>query len=354
MPRGKGRGGQRKARNAAAFSSDVEMKDADFSLDARPKPNAKASSLKAKSQSNRRSRVGKDAPSPQAAGTRGGKPRGSADGPNKLRLKANMKMLASRARNNTRRLSIVSAASTTLSAQDAGPWCDKCTSLNRQLHGYLLEILKHGEDAIGDWAYAVGASPDHMECEPAPERIIPEGYRRCSRQHHLCAAGAEGEAGTIMPPPLTAGWPGTAFTSAVYQGQPGNALGQAQAGVGPYPQLGSGLDLAQRMQEVDSVPGGGATIQNRQALVAIPENAGPYAQRTGPPSQALLPAPQPLQPPWNGGFQRPAAMYPNSGPAQNTTHNQLGSMVYNEAMRGIGQGRELQGEQSLSESEIPK
>lgn len=353
MPRGKGRGGRRKAPSAAGFTSDVEMKDADLSLDERPKRNTKNSSLKPKNQSDRRGRVGKNSPSPQTAGTRGSKPKGGGDGPNRVRLKANMTMLASRARNSNRRLSIISAASTTLSAQDAGPWCDKCTSLNRQLHGYLLEILKQGEDAIGDWAYAVGASPDHMECEPAPERIIPEGYRRCSRQHHLCAAMTEGEPGTIMPPPLSAGWPGTAFTSAVYDGKPANALSQTSAGCSPYSQLGSGLDLAQRMQQTNLVPAGG-DIQNRQTLVAIPEHPGPYAHRTGPPSQAPLPVPQPLQPTWNGGFQRPVAMYPNSGPTQNTSHNPPGSMAYNEAMRGIGQGRELQGEQKLPDSEIPE
>lgn len=347
MPRGTGRGGSRKPRNATGFTSDVEMKDADFSLDEHPKP-------KAKGQPSRRGRVGKNSLSPQAGSTRGGKQKSGADGSDRARRKANMTtMLASRARNNNnnnRRLSIISAASTT---DAAGPWCDKCTSLNRQLHGYLLEILKHGEDAIGDWAYAVGASPDHMECEPAPERIIPEGFRRCSRQHHLCGARAEGEAGAVMPPPLPSGWPGTAVTSAVYQEQPGNALSQAPAGLIPYSHLGSSLNLTQRMQEANSVPTSG-TVQNRQTLVAIPEHANPYAPRTGTPSQAVLSAPQPLQPPWNGGFQRPVAMYPNSGPAQDTTQNPSASMSYNEAMRGVGQGRVFQKEPDLPASDVPE
>lgn len=343
MPRGRGRGGSRKPRNAAGFTSDVEMKDADFSLDERPKP-------KAKYQTNRRGRVGKNSPSPQAGGTRGGKQKGGADGSDRSRLKANMTMLAARARNNNnRRLSIISAAS----EADAGPWCDKCTSLNRQLHGYLLEILKHGEDAIGDWAYAVGASPDHMECEPAPERIIPEGFRRCSRQHQLCGAKTEGEAGAAMPIPLPSGWPGAVVTSAVYQEQSGNALSQTPAGISPYSHVGSSLSLTQRMQEANSVPASG-TVQNRQTLVAIPEHSNPYAQRTGPPSQALLSAPQPLQPPWNGGYQRPVAMYPNPGPAQGTTHNPPAWTASNDAMRGVGQDLALQKEQDLSASDVPE
>lgn len=343
MPRGRGRGGSRKPRNAAGFTSDVEMKDADFSLDERPKS-------KAKTQSSRRGRVGKNSPSPQAEGTRGGKQKGGADESDRSRLKAKMAMLASRARNNNnRRLSIISAASTT----DAGPWCDKCTSLNRQLHGYLLEILKHGEDAIGDWAYAVGASPDHMECEPAPERIIPEGFRRCSRQHQLCGARTEGVNGTVMPPPLPSGWPGIAVTSAVYQGQPGSTTSQTSAGISLYSQHRSGLDLAQRMQETSSVPARGA-IENRQTLFAIPEQVNPYAQKTRSPSQALLPAPQPVQPPWNGGYQRPVAMYPNPGPAQSTTHSPPTWTASNDAMRGVGQGRVLQKEQGLSASDVPE
>lgn len=156
-----------------------------------------------------------------------------------------------------------------------------------------------------------------------------------------------------MPPPLSSGWPGTAVTSAVYQEQPENALSQTPGGIIPYSHLGSSLSLTQRMQEANSVPASG-TIQNRQTLVAIPEHANPYAQRTAPPSQAVLSAPQPLQPPWNGGFQRPVAMYPNSGPAQDTTHNLPASVSYNEAMRGIGQGRVLQKEPDLSASDVPE
>lgn len=349
------------------------MKDADFVPNNCPKSNAKYSSLKPKNDSNRRGgRVGKTSPTPQAGGTRGGKQRGGAGGPDRW----NAKMPASRARNNNRQLSIISAAS--ISAQDAGPWCDKCTSLNRQLHGYLLEILKDGEDAVGKWAYAVGASPDQMDCEPAPERIIPEGFRRCSRQHHLCAVKTEGDAGTALSP-IPYRWPVTPFPSGVYAGQPVNAPVPTSAAVVPYSQLGSRLDLAQRTQETNPAPAGGA-LQNRQSLFAIPEHAESLAQRTVPPPQAQLPVPQPLQPPWNGGSQRPAAMYPSSGPSQNTTyhwdyqqrnlpngsseHNyrqnggtvvgSVGSMAYNEAMRGVGQGRVVQEEQNSSDPDILK
>lgn len=365
MPRGKGRGGPRRSRNVAGCASDVEMMDADFVPNDCPKSNAKYSSLKPKNESNRRGRVGKSSPPTQAGGTRGGKQKGGAGGPDRW----NTKMPASRARNNNRQLSIVSAASATLSAQDAGPWCDKCASLNRRLHGYLLEILKDGEDAVGKWAYAVGASPDHMDCEPAPERIIPEGFRRCSRQHH---------AGTALSP-IPSRWPGTMLPSGVYPGQPVDAPAPTPTGAGPYSQLGSRLDLAQRMQETNPAPAGGA-LQNRQTLVAIPEHAGSFAQRTGPPSQAQLPVPKPLQPPWNAGPERPVAMYPNSGPLQNTNyqwayqqcgvpngpsehnnhhnvetvHSLPDSMAYNEAMRGIGQGPVGQEEQNSSDPDIPK
>lgn len=284
-----------------------------------------------------------------------------------------MTWLTSRARNNNRRLSVISSASTTPSAQDDGPWCDKCTSLNRQLHGYLLEILKHGEDAIGEWAYAVGASPDHMECEPAPERIIPEGFRRCSRQHQLCAAGTASEPRTVMPPPLVSEWSRTVFPSGAYSEQPESTSGQASTVTSPYSQLPSTLDLVQRTQEPVPVPSA-ANLRTCHTLVAIPYTQGPAA-----PSQTQLPAPQPVQPPWNGGFQRPVAMYPNSGPAQNTTypwasqHTQMtlgpqeqggqqdlrtannlpGSLACNEAMRNVGQGRVLKGEQDVLGSEIP-
>lgn len=373
MPKGRGRGAPRKSRNAASFASDVEMKDADPPRNERPKSKAKNSSTKPKNESDRRGRVGKQSPPPQGGGVRGSKKRGGADVPDGWRLKTNMTMLASRASNKNHRLSIISAASTTLSAQQAGPWCDKCTRLNRQLHGYLLEILKNGEDAIGEWAYAVGASPDHMDYEPAPERIIPEGYRRCSRQHQLCA----GEAGTNMAPPLS-GWTGTSIPG-VYPGHVGNALGQASAGISPFSQSGPGLELSQRMQEPIPTPTGSA-IQPRQNLVAIPEHAEPCAERAGPPSQAQLPVPQPLQPPWNGGFQRPVAMYPSSGPAQNATFhwanqqrhvptgpseygiqqhvgtmpNPPGSLASNEAMRAVAQGRVLREKQDLSDSDIPE
>lgn len=274
-------------------------------------------------------------------------------------MKADMTSMVSRKKASDRRASILSGAS------DAGPWCDKCASLNRQLHSYLLEILKDGEAAVGDWAFAVGASPDHMECEPAPERIIPEGFRRCSCQHHPCAAQTQGEAATVVPPPLTAGWPGTGFTSKIYPVQ----SGQARAGASPYYQLGSRLDLAGRALEPAPAPAG-RNLQTGHALVAIPERAESYPQRTSQPSQAQLPAPQPLQPPWNAGFQRPAAMYPNSGPEPGATYNWANqqrhvppvaavhsptlSLAHDGAMRGVGQGRMLQVEQALPDSDIPE
>lgn len=329
------------------------MKDADFSFNEHPKP-------RAKNEPERRGRVGKTSPSSRAGGGRGGKQQGGGDDrPGGWKMKADMTSMVSRKRASDRRSSILSAAS------NAGPWCDKCASLNRQLHGYLLEILKDGEAAVGDWAFAVGASPDHMECEPAPERIIPEGYHRCSLQRHLCASGTQGEAGTVVPPPLTAGWPGTAFTSNIYPVQ----SGQAPAGASPYSQLGSKLDLTRRTLELTPAPAGG-TLQTGHALVAIPERAESYAQRAGQPSQAQLPAPQPLQPPWNGGFQRPAAMYPNSGTKPGTTyswasqqrhvqpvaavHSPTLSLAHNGAMRGIGQGKMFRVEQALPDSDIPE
>lgn len=297
-------------------------------------------------------------------------------------MKANTTKMVSRRTTNRRRASTLSAASTAAPARDAGPWCDKCASLNRQLHSYLLGILMDGEAAIGDWAYTVGASADHMECEPAPERIIPEGFRRCSRQHHPYAAGTEGEAAKAMvPPPLTAGWPGTAFTSKIYPVQPaGNAPVQATAGASLCSQLGSRSEPARRTLEPTSAPAGG-DLQTGHPLVAIPERAGSYAQRTRQPSQAQLPAPQPLQPPWKGGFQRPVAMYPNSWPEPGTAynwadqqrqvppnglsgygnqqrvaavHNPSLSLAHNGAMRGVGQGRMFQAEQALPDSDIPE
>lgn len=279
----------RKSRNVSSFGSDVEMKDSGVAR-------------KPKYESDRRGRVGKHSPSPQAGSTRG-KPRGGGNVPVSWRT---------RARGNKQRLSIISTASTTRSAQQAEPWCDKCSRLNRQLHGYLLEILKNGEDAIGDWAYAVGASPDHMECEPAPERIIPEGYRRCSRQHHPCAARTEGEAARtampLLPPP---GCTNIAFHSGVYPIQPENTACQSSDGINPYSHVGPMLELAQRTNE--PMPAlAGVDLPQRHALVSIPEHGVSQDLRPGTLSQNQLPAPQPLQPPWSGGFERPVAMYPNS------------------------------------------
>lgn len=250
-------------------------------------------SFKPRHESDRRSRVGKNSTSPPTGGTRGDKPRAGASAPASWRTRAKG--------NNNKRLSIISTASTTR----AEPWCDKCSRLNRQLHGYLLEILKTGEDAIGDWAYAVGASPDHMECEPAPERIIPEGYRRCSRQHHTCTGG---EAGTAMS--LLSGCTSNPLPFGAYAGQLESTPRQSSAGSSPFSLLGLGSDFPQRTNAPPPALAS-ASLQPRHTLVAIPENAGMQDLKPGAPSQALLPAPQPIQPPWNGGFARPVAMYPN-------------------------------------------
>jgi hypothetical protein len=295
MPRGKGRGGSRKSQNVTSFGSDVEMKDAGLTRNQHPQSKAKDSSFKPKHEFDRRGRVAKASPSPQAGGNRG---RGGAN-------------VRTRARGNKQRLSIISTASTTLSAQRAEPWCDKCSRLNRQLHGYLLDILKDGENAIGDWAYAVGASPDHMECEPAPERIIPEGYRRCSRQHHPYTPRTEGVAGTAMPLLPPSGCTRIPFPSGLYQGKLENTPCQGSTGISPFSHLGPGVDFAQRTNDPLAALAG-VNLQARHTLVAIPEHGGLQDQRPRPPSQTQLPAPQPLQPPWSSGFERPVAMYPNS------------------------------------------
>lgn len=272
MSRGRGRGGRLKSQN------DVEMKDCNF---------------KPKHESDRRSRVGKNSPSPPSGGTRGGRSRGGANAPVSWRTRAKG--------NNNKRPSIISTGS----AAQAEPWCDKCSRLNRQLHGYLLEILKSGEDAIGDWAYAVGASPDHMECEPAPERIIPEGYRRCSRQHHTCTESEAGRAMSLLP-----GCTSNPLPFGAYAGQLESTPSQSSAGTSPFSLLGPGSDFPQRTSA--QLPAlAGAALQSRHTLVAIPENAGMQDPRPAAPSHALLPVPQPIQPPWNGGFGRPVAMYPN-------------------------------------------
>ncbi|KAI3398661.1 hypothetical protein diail_8848 [Diaporthe ilicicola] len=346
MSKGKTRGGPRKPRQVKSLAGDVEMKDLDLSRNEKSKSRAKKSNPKPKSDLDRRGRVGK-----QVAGAE------ALDG---WRLRTNsVTIRMPRARSTNQRLSIFSAASSTLSTQNSGPWCDKCSKLNRQLHGYLLEILKDGEDAIDEWAYAVGASPDQMECEPAPERIIPEGYRRYSRQYQLCTAKAEYDAGTPGPP-VSFGWPGTAL--------PGGHQGQSQHSVSRYSQLSSELAFAQRTHEPISTASS-IGLQNRQTLVAIPEHEGSYAQRAKSPSQTLLPVPQPLQPPWNGTSQH-VAVFPGSGLVKNTPYNwtsqqprvPTGSSGQNhqqnmETMRNmpmIGTGRALQGAQDASDGYFPE
>lgn len=270
------------------------MKDAGFPVGSRAKH---SNNIRQNHESDRRSRVGQNSNSPPAGGsTRGGRPRGGASVPVSRRTRARA--------NSSKRLSIISMASTAR----AEPWCDKCSRLNRQLHGYLLEILKTGEDAIGDWAYAVGASPDHMECEPAPERIIPEGYRRCSRQHH---AGTEGNMGTAMP--LVSGCTSNPHPFGAYAGQlesTSSSQSSARTSTSPFSLLGQGPDYPQRANATFPVLPG-VNLPSRQTLVAIPENAGLQDPRQGAPSHALLPVPQPIQPPWDGGFGRPVVMYPS-------------------------------------------
>ncbi|KAG8159870.1 hypothetical protein KVR01_010507 [Diaporthe batatas] len=284
MSRGRGRGGRFKSQNVTNHGGDIEMKDSNF----RPKH-----------EPDRRNRVGKNSPPPPTGGTRGGRPRGGANTPVSRRTRA--KGNNNNNNVNNKRLSIISMASTA----QAEPWCDKCSRLNRQLHSYLLEILKTGEDAIGDWAYAVGASPDHMECEPAPERIIPEGYRRCSRQHHPWTEGEARTATSILP-----GCTSNLLPFGAYAGQFEGTASQSSAGSSPFSLLGPGPDFPQRMNA--RLPAlSGTNLQSLHTLAAIPENMGVQEPRHGAPSQVPLPAPQPIQPPWNGGFGRPVAMYPN-------------------------------------------
>ncbi|KAL1866345.1 hypothetical protein Daus18300_006809 [Diaporthe australafricana] len=296
------------------------MKDSGIPRNERLKSKARDSNIKAKHDVTRRGRVDRHSPSPPAilGGHRSGKQKGAVTGLDGWRLRTNsLTMLTPRPRGLNQRLSIFSAASS-LSAQKPGPWCDKCNSLNRQLRGYLIGILKGGEVAIDEWAYAVGASPDQMECEPAPERIIPEGYRRYSRQYQLCAAKPECGTGPVGPP-VSSGWSGAALPS-VYSGQPQHAPGQIPADTSQYSQASSELSFAQRTYEPVPMTSGVA-LQTRQPLVAIPEHTGSFAHKTGPPSQMPLPAPQPLQPPWNGGSQQTNAIFPGSGPAQNTLYS---------------------------------
>lgn len=372
------------------------MKDPEPLGKERIKSKLKNSSLAAKNSCDRRGRVGKHSASPPAflAGLRSKPQKGGADGLDRWGPRNNsVTTLAPRSRTVNRRLSIISTASTALSAQQAGPWCDKCTSLNRQLHGYLLEILKSGEDAVDEWAYAVGASPDHMECEPAPERIIPEGFRRCSRQYQLCAAKPECEAATARPP-VPPGWSSTAYWDA-NPSQPQYASDQREAVMSPYSEVGSGVGFVQRTHEPILPPPAGIAPQNRHTLAAIPEHANPQLRWPGSSSQTPLPGPQTLLPPWNTETQRSLTVYPGYGPAHNSishwahqqslmpivpsdhTHRQnigitrgspklangqvqstlttiVESSAYNEALRGIGQGRTLLGEQDTSDSDIPE
>ncbi|KAJ0117787.1 hypothetical protein J7T55_001987 [Diaporthe amygdali] len=396
MSKNKNRGGPRKPRHANNFSSDIEMKDPEPLGKERIKSKPKNSSLAAKNSCDRRGRVGKHSASPPAflAGLRSKPQKGGADGLDRWGPRNNsVTMLAPRSRTVNRRLSIISTASTTLSAQQAGPWCDKCASLNRRLHGYLLEILKSGEDAVDEWAYAVGASPDQMECEPAPERIIPEGFRRCSRQYQLCAAKPECDAATAMPP-VPPGWSSTAYWGA-NPSQSQYASDQRQAVMSPYSDVGSGVGFVQRTHQPILPPPAGIALQNRHTLVSIPEHANSQPRWPGSSSQTPLPGPQTLLPPWNVESQRSLAVYPGYGPAHNSlsqlAHQQshmpivssdhihqqsigvtrgspklangqvqstltaiVDSSSYNEALRAIGQGRTLLWEQDTSDSEIPE
>lgn len=383
MSKGKSRGGSRKPRHVTKFASDVEMKDSELSRNERLKSKARDSNLKPKHDVARRGRIGKE--------------KGGVDSLDRWRLRTNsLTMLTPRPRGLSQRLSIFSAASSTRSAQKSGPWCDKCSSLNRQLRGYLLGILKGGEDAIDDWASAVGASPDQMECEPAPERIIPEGYRRYSRQYQLCAAKPECDAGPVGPPAWSA-WSGAALPD-VYSGQPQRAPGQTPAGISQYrySQVSSEVEVGFAQRTHETIPTtSGVALQTRQPLVAIPEHTDSLVQSTETPSQMSLPAPQPLQPPWNGGSQQPIAVFPGSGPAHNVPYNwayrqsnvlarssgpihqqnmqtvqnpfkasagqtkpmsptAVDSLAYNEAMRGVGKALELQRGQGMSGAEVPE
>lgn len=327
MPKTRTRGRRGKSRRLTDFASDVEMLEVDLPRSERLKTKGKTSpGLQTKHEDDRRNRVGKRAnpAQPPPSSLRGSQTaRGSsATTAGRKNLRSHtaaaaaaippLNPFAPRDRGRNRQLSVLS----TLSAAAAGgPWCDKCNRLNRQLHGYLLEVLRAGEQAVDDWAYAVGASPDHMECEPAPERIIPEGYRRCSQQCQSCVARR-----SVRTPPASSGWsPSTTTTSTPaaaaagtggggYQYQPGltSAAQVENGGAGPYAhQAGAGPGSVFNGAAPDMTPSppGGLAQVNHQ-LVAVPEGQPLllHARWAG------LPAPQlhPPQQPWEDGPQRGA------------------------------------------------
>jgi hypothetical protein len=240
----------------------------------------KESNFTPKHEHGRRGRVTKNSPLLQeGGGTHGSKARGGTNA-------------RTRGRGNKQRLSIISTASTTPPKQRAESWCDKCSRMNRQLYGYLLEILTRMPLATGP-------------TRSAPERIIPEGYRRCSRQHHGSVAEP---AMPLLPPPGCTTIP---LVSGIHPGQLATTTCQRSAATGPFSQLGPGLDFAQRTNGL--LPAvAGVSFQNRQNLFAIPENGFAQNSRAELPSHAQLPAPQPIQLPWNGSFEGPVATYLNS------------------------------------------
>lgn len=330
----KSQGGHRKSRRPADFASDVEIVEADLPRSERLRPKGKnRTSFQARHEDDRRSRVGRGIPPTQAQPLpsnlrRSQTARGYSITTGKRNMRArpaaaaaaappspSLNPFAPRGGSQNRQLSVFSAVSTSLSATQSGPWCDKCNRLNRQLHGYLLDILKTAEQTVDEWAYAVGASPDHMECEPAPERIIPEGYRRCSQQCQSCVARRfEGGAGVVTPPG-SSGWSGggnvTAATNG-YQNQLG-MVNERQMERLPYAQAGPGSAFTQATPEPNPSPPGGPAQVNHQ-LVAVPEGhnllharwAGSPVQMPlarPPPAPAQQPHP-PLQRPWECSARR--------------------------------------------------
>ncbi|KUI71394.1 hypothetical protein VM1G_06700 [Cytospora mali] len=324
MPKAKSRGSPRKSRRLTDFASDVEMVGIDLPRGERVKPKGKSrSGFQTKHEDDRKSRVGKTIP-PTQPKTQTARGSDAAGGHTRSHTAAaaSINPFAPRGggdRDRNRQLSAVSA----LSAQP-GPWCEKCNQLNRQLHGYLLDILKTGEQAVDEWAYAVGASPDHMECEPAPERIIPEGYRRCSQQCQSCVAKRAGGEVGFTTPPGSYTWSSTTPTTIGYQNQPG-VTNEAQMGRGPYSQTGPGSTIPRTTPEPTSSPPGPSAHINH-GLVAIPEGQKLlHARWAGPPhAQMPLPSPpaqqpHPLQQPWGGSAHHPVNANPDI-PAQPWEH----------------------------------
>lgn len=324
MHKHKSRGGHREPRRLADFASDVEMVEVELPRSERLKPKGKnGTSFQARHEDDRRSRVVRGIPPTQAqpfprnlrrsqtargysitTGRRNTRthPAGAAAAASAPSLNP----FAPRGGSRNRQLSVFSAVSTALSATQSGPWCDKCNRLNRQLHGYLLGILRTGEQAVDEWAYAVGASPDHMECEPAPERIIPEGYRRCSQQCQSCVARRFGGEAGVVTPPGSSGWScGGNATVAMngYQNQLG-MVNEGQMGRGPYAQAGPGSAFTQATPEPTPSPPGGPVQVNHQ-LVAVPEGHKLlHARWAESPAQMPLPLPLPL--PWPAPASAPA------------------------------------------------